>query len=156
MVGLLQRDLHVVAQIRAARRAGPAAPAATELAEQVVEDVGEAGGEVEAAGIGAGLVEGGVAEAVVGLALLAVLQDFVGLGGLPEGLLGRRVVGVAVGMVFHRELAIGPLDRFRIGIAANAEDLVIIALSHTASRTRRPDAGRPPASACSRPSAAAL
>jgi hypothetical protein len=51
-----------------------------------------------------------VAEAVVLGALLGVLQDVVGLGRLAE-LLGRlRVLGVAVGVVLHRQLAVGLLD----------------------------------------------
>ena len=45
-------------------------------------------------------------EAVVGLAFLGVRQDRVGLGGLLEALLGRRVVLVAVGMIRQRLRAV--------------------------------------------------
>jgi hypothetical protein len=50
------------------------------MAEQIVENVGEGGRHVaKAAGGAAGIVlEGGVAEAIVGGALVRVLEDFVG------------------------------------------------------------------------------
>ena len=87
-VGVLQRDFHVVAEVRATCRLPPAAAAlaaAHELAEEIVEDIGEAGAEVEPARAGAAgrTVERGVAEAVVGRALLLVGEHVVGLGNLP-------------------------------------------------------------------------
>ena len=78
-IGLLEGDLHVVAQVgaalAAADAAGAAAAAAHELAEDVVEDVGHRRGEigVEAARAVAAVLEGGMAEAVIGGALLRVL-----------------------------------------------------------------------------------
>src|SRR5690606_18907205 len=98
--GLGERDLHVVAQVGAtlapvALTGAAAAPAAHELAEQVVEDVGHRGREVGAEAAGpagaAPALEGGVAELVVGGALLLVLQDLVGLVDFLELLLGGGV-----------------------------------------------------------------
>ena len=77
---LFQRDFHVVAQVGAAL--APAAAAALPgHAEQVFENIGERRGKAGAeAGTAAAhaLLERGMAEAVIGGALVAVLQDFVG------------------------------------------------------------------------------
>ena len=94
--GLGERDLHVVAQVGAALAAGAlpaAAPAAHELAEQVVEDVRHGGGEVGPEAVAAAPlpIERGVAELVVGGALLRVLQGLVGLVQLLELVLGVLV-----------------------------------------------------------------
>src|SRR5690606_176974 len=88
LVGILEGNLEVVAHVGApfAAAAGIAAAAGTgpshEVAEQVVEDVRHGGGEVGAEAVGAvhaaALLEGGMAEAVVGRALLRVLQRLVG------------------------------------------------------------------------------
>ena len=48
-----------------------------------------------------------MAEAVVGGALLLVLQDVVGLVDFLELCLAVLVAGIAVGVPLHRELAIG-------------------------------------------------
>ena len=53
----------------------------------------------------AALLEGGMAVAVVGGALLAVRQMLVGLVELLEARLGLVVAGMAVGMALHRRLA---------------------------------------------------
>jgi len=70
--------------------------AAHEIAEHFVEDIGKAA-EIATAGparTGAAALEGGVAKAVIGRALLFVLQDVVGLVRFLEvllALLGRRI-----------------------------------------------------------------
>jgi len=70
--------------------------------------------------------------AVVDLALVGVGKDLVGLGGLLELLLGLRVVVVDVGVQLAGELAERLLDLGLVGVAANAEHLVGVAL-HDAS-----------------------
>src|SRR5206468_2520344 len=78
---LFQRDFHIVAQVGAALAAsGRAALApAHHVAENILEDVGEAAcAEALRTAIHAALLEGGVAETVIGRALLRVLQRFVG------------------------------------------------------------------------------
>ena len=121
---LLEADLHVVAQVGAAlarvAAATAAAPAAAH-AEQVVENIGEGRGEIgaEAAGAAAAaLLEGGVAVAVIGGALVAVLEDLVGLVDFLEFVLAVLVAGIAVGMPFHRELAEGGLQVAVVGACA--------------------------------------
>src|SRR5690606_25343854 len=100
------------------------------------ENVGEAGGEVEAGARPAGsaaILEGGVAETVVGGALLLVLQDVVGLVDLLELLLGRRVTRIPVRVILHGQLSIGLLDFVGTGRAGDPELLVIVLLSHAVS-----------------------
>src|SRR6185503_19763493 len=93
---LLERELQVVAQVGAAEHgAAAAAIAAEDVAEDVAEDIAEA----RAARPGAGLrIHPGVAELVVGRALLRLAQNFVGFLRLLEVLLGFRVVRFAVRM----------------------------------------------------------
>ena len=74
--------------------------------------------------------ERGMAELVVGRALLGVLQGLVGLVDLLEFLFGRLVAGVAVGVEFLGELAIGGLQVLLAGAARHAQCLVVIALGH--------------------------
>jgi len=69
-----------------------------------------------------------MAVAVVGRAAVGVRQDFVGLGCFLELLLGLRIVRVDVGVQLARELAKGLLDLGLAGRAADAEDLVCVAL----------------------------
>jgi hypothetical protein len=58
----------------------------------------------------AAVLEGRVAEPVVGRLLLGILQDVIGLVDLLELAPRASVVPVAVGMKLHRELAVGLLD----------------------------------------------
>ncbi len=109
---LVERDLHIVAQVGTAlaperARSAAAAASAHELAEQVVEDVRHRGGEVraEAAASAHAVIECGVAEFVVGRALLRILQGLVGLVQLLEVLFGGLVPGVFIGVTFLGELA---------------------------------------------------
>ena len=129
---LVDRDFEVVAQIAAAaRRAGVTAPAA-HRSEHLLEDVGEPAGKAEPAGASRpALLEGGVAELVVGGSLLIVLEDVVGLVDLLEFLFRRVVAGVSVGVVFHRQPAVGALQFVGAGgPLADAECLVKILLGH--------------------------
>ncbi len=132
-IGLLQADFHIVAQIRAALAAAAASAPAAGHAEQVIEDVGESRGHVAeaagAAGTGAAL-EGGMAETVIGRALVRILQDLVGFVDLLETDLAVLVARVAIGMPFHRELAEGGFQLAVGGGALDLENLVVAALSH--------------------------
>ena len=78
----------------------------------------------------AGALQTGVAIAVVRRALLRIAQNAVGFRGLLEFLLGVRVLGVAVGVVQQRELAVRALDLLVAGIPANAKNLVVISFRH--------------------------
>src|SRR5690606_33683845 len=130
-IGLLERDFEIVAQVGAAqaRLLAPAALAAAhEVAEDVLEDVGHGRGEfgpeaAPATPAHAAILEGGVAEAVIGGALLGVLQRVVGLVDFLEFVLRVGVPGIAVGMIFHRQLAIGPLEGRLVGALGHAEHI---------------------------------
>jgi len=78
----------------------------------------------------AALLEGGVAETVIGRALVAVLQDVIGLVDFLEFVLAFRIAGIAIGMVLHGELA---ERRFEFGLRAgpgNLQHLIVIAFGH--------------------------
>ena len=67
---------------------------------------------------------------IVDGALLRIGEDLAGLLGLLEELLRFLVIGIAVGMVLHREAAIRLLD-LRLGRRFGyVEYLVVIALGH--------------------------
>jgi len=109
----LQRDFHVVAQIRAAL-ASRAAAAAAAHTEQIIEDVGEGGGEIGAKTVrrthAVALLERGMAKTVIGRALAGIFEDLVGLVDFLEPVFGFGIARVAIGMVLHRMLAKGGLD----------------------------------------------
>jgi len=79
---------------------------AEKVAENVVEIVED--GFVEAAASVGG--NSGVAEAVVGGALVAVGEDCIGLGGFLEAFFCGVISWVAIRVVLHGELAIGTFD----------------------------------------------
>ncbi len=117
--GFLEADLEVVAQVRAA------------IEENIAEDVGKGIGEAaETRTSGAGPCAGihaGVAEAVVGGALVAVGQDFVGFLRFLEMFLGLGVVRIPVRVPLHRELAVRLLDIVVGGVPVYTEHFVIVA-----------------------------
>ena len=111
--GLLEPDLHIVAQIGAALAAGRAAAAAPAAhAEHILENIGEGGAEIgaEAGPAAAALLEGGMAETVIGGALVAVLEHLIGLVDFLELVLALGVARIAVRVMLHRELAEGGLE----------------------------------------------
>ena len=127
--GFFQRDFNIVAQIFALEvlLACPTA-AAEHLAENIAEIKAARTAETtEAAGIA---VYAGLAELVVAAAFFAVGKDFVGLLDGFEFLFRFLIVGVAVGMVFHRQLAVGLFDFFIGGIAGDAEGLIVVLIAH--------------------------
>jgi glucose dehydrogenase len=78
-----------------------------------------------------------VPEAVIGLALLAIGQHIVGLGGLLELLVRLGIVRVAVRVILHRDPAIGLLDLLLVSRAFDAENFVVVAFCHNTPRSRR-------------------
>src|SRR5665213_570842 len=117
----LEADFHVVAQIRTALAAlaTPAAAAAAH-AEQVLENIGKGRGEVGAEAVRAAacpLLERGMTEAVIGRALVAVLENVIGLVEFFELVLAFGVARITIRMMLHGELAERGLE---IGLAAGA------------------------------------
>src|SRR6266567_1726245 len=79
---------------------------------------------------GATLLEGRMAEAIIGGTLLLVFQDVVGFVDFLELRLAVLVAGIAVRMPLHRQLAIGGLELAIACGALDLEDFVKIALGH--------------------------
>ena len=94
-------------------------------AEEDVEEIGEA--ELVEVGHRPAL-ETVEAVAVVGGARVGVAQHLVGLGRFLELGLGLGVFGVDVGVVLARQLAKRLLDLGRVGVAVDAEHVVVVAL----------------------------
>ncbi len=65
------------------------------------------------------VLERGVAEPIIGRALVGILEDLVGLVDLLEAMLGALVVGIAIRMALHRLLAESSLD---VAVARGALD----------------------------------
>ena len=114
---------------RSKRRSDPRAASRAAEAEEVAEDVGEIG---EAFGTRplrrAG--DAGMAEVIVPGALVRVAEHAVGFGGFLERGFRRMVAGIAIGMMFERELAIGALEIRVARVAVDTEDLVVVAPAH--------------------------
>src|SRR5690606_37726788 len=125
------------------------------LAEDVAEDLGEdvvdvvVGAAAAAHAAEALAVDAGVAEAVVGGALLRVREDRVGLGDLLEPLGRFLAAAVAVRVVLHRRLAEGRLQRRVVGVPVDTQHLVVV----TRHRSYAPKPA-PPRTAESSPSGA--
>jgi hypothetical protein len=126
-------DGEVVAEVCAALAAAAPLASATP-AEDVSEEIAEEIGEIpqiaeilESAATGPTRTHARVAEAVVGLSLRGIRQDRVGLRGLLEALLGRGVVGIAIGMIRHRLRAIGLLELGVADISRDTQNFVVIA-----------------------------
>jgi hypothetical protein len=109
----------------------PAAATETGLAENRLENIAQIRKTARAAAPAAkstrtAILKRRMTEPIICRALLRVLQALIGFGnGLELGL----AVGAAPGlvrMIFHRQLAIGALDRSGIGGALNFEQFVII------------------------------
>lgn len=69
-----------------------------------------------------------MAVAIVGGPLLIVVEDVVSFAYFLELILSGLVIRVLVGVILHREFAIGLLEIVRGGVPGDAEDLVIVAL----------------------------
>ncbi len=131
MIGVFEADFEIELEIGAAPGARLAPGAAHELAEQVVEHIGEIAAEVETAGGAvAALLEGGMAEPVIGRALVVVLQDVIGLVDFLEADFAVVVAGIAVGVVLLGETAIGGFDIRDARRLFDSEDVVKALLRH--------------------------
>src|SRR5580704_5758903 len=137
-IGLFQGDLEIEAQILAAHVGASAAAALAAGAEHLLEDVAEHRTEIEALTLeraartarSRSALEGGRSVAVVGRALLRILQDIVGMIDVLELLLGGLIPRIAIRMVLHGEFAERLLEVVGACRSADSEQLVIV-LRHT-------------------------
>jgi hypothetical protein len=139
--GFLERDLHVVTQIRAPlsifgmtgdsakerfeNAAANSAPSSA--AENFAENIERI---VKRTAKTATLFKGSVTEAIVCGAFVRIHQNVVGLTQLLKFLFGMRVVRIFVRMKFDREFAIRAFDLLFRGPAADSENFVVIAFSY--------------------------
>src|SRR5262249_46567573 len=107
-------------------RLGPAVAAAE---EELAEDVTQA---AEARHLEA--VQALVPVGVVATTLLRVAQDLVRLGNLLESRLRLLVAAVAVGVIWHHQLAVGAGNLLGAGLAANPENFVVITFACHSAR----------------------
>ena len=128
--GFTEGNGHVVAQIVALLRPGTAGTGSSET-EQVAEHVSELGenifGAVECRAAHAGI---GRAEAVIVGPSFGVAENVVGFGGLLEFLFRLGIVRIVVGMILERQLSVGVLDLVVRSISGDAQNFIIIALTH--------------------------
>ena len=148
----LGRDRDVAALDRAAGAAAAHPEQVAEraaAAEERLEDVRDRAERLEVRRVPAA-AQPLAAVAVVGRAALGVRQDLVRLGGLLELLLGVGVVAVDVGVKLASQAPERLLDRRLVGVARDAEDLVVVArcysslvvdLGDEARQLRRPPPG---------------
>src|SRR5258708_1884320 len=126
--GLFEGDFHIVAQVGAAL-AATATPALPGHAEQVLEDIGERGGKARAeARSTATLLECGMTETVIGGALVAILEDFVGFVDFLEANLAGGIAWILVRMPFHCQLAESGLETRVISGSVNFQGFVVATL----------------------------
>ena len=86
----------------------------------------------------AAVLEGSMAEAVIGGALVAVLEHVIGLVDFLEAMLAIFVARIAIGVMLHGELAERCLE-FDLGAAAgHPQDFVVVALGHSGSALNFP------------------
>ena len=143
-----RRDFHVVAQVRATLAA--AAGALAGHAEQVFENIGEGGSKAgaEARASAAALLEGGMTEPVIGGALVAVLENLVGLVDFLETDFAGGIARILVRMPFHRKLAKGRLEFGFVRVSFDFKGLVITALGGHPSNPPEPSIPKECGSQC--------
>jgi len=124
----LQVELEVVAQVRTPRRAAATATTAENIAKYIAENIAETTGTTLTT---SAIAETFMTKAVVGGALFGIGEHFIGLGGFLEFVLGIVVVGIAVGVVFHRHPPVRLLDVSLRGAPIDAQYFVVIPFSHS-------------------------
>src|SRR5438874_1664518 len=136
--GFLQRDLHVIAQIRTAvpllgtfraatkkslKNSGPADTPAEHLTKNIEWIMKTATTEATAT-----LRKRGMSKSVVGRAFFRIDQNIISFADLFEFLLRVLIVGIFVRMIFDREFSIGAFDFIATGRTRNFQHFVIVAL----------------------------
>ena len=106
-----QRQLHVVTEIGAARRALPATSAAKDIAENIAKDIAEVRTAAKtAAAAHAALLKGRVAVLIVGRTLLGISQDFIRFFDFFKFGFSLFITLVAVRVIFHGQALISLFD----------------------------------------------
>jgi hypothetical protein len=127
----LKFESKVFAKIGAALHSTAAASATAEHISETKEFAEDVAEILEHTGIESGplrscAAQSGVAVTIVDGSLFGVGQDGVGFADLFELLLRIRIIGIAVGMVLQRELAVRALEFDVSDRAGNAQNLVVV------------------------------
>src|ERR1700733_8562368 len=118
--------LHAVATASAsAATSAKHIPEAEELAKNVAEILED--GRIEARGLPRAATQSGMAVAVVNGALVGIGKHRVGFADFFEFVFRVRIIGIAVGMILQRELAIGALELDFGDRAVHAQHFVVVA-----------------------------
>ena len=133
LVDFFERELDFGLEVVAAGDAAATTTAAEATLSPTTEDVVEHREDVldvhaaeVVGGRALGLTQAVVAVLVVELALLGIGEDLVRRGGFLELRLGLGVAWVAIGVVLHRQAAVGALDLLRVGGFGDAQHFVIV------------------------------
>ena len=96
-------------------------------AEKIAEDIAKISElrRVETSGA-AGAGQAIVAEGIVAAPLVGIAENTIGFGGEFEFLLRFGVAGILVGMILHRHLAVGALERLLGHRAIHSQHFVIV------------------------------
>jgi hypothetical protein len=134
---LLEFEVQVLAEIRAALRAAAAASIAPakHLPKTEAQKVVKNFAEIDRATFEAALsAEACMAETVISGAFVTVRQNGIGLAALFEFFLSVGIIRIAVGMMLERELSIGTLNLLIAGLAGHAQNFIVIAF-HLAAQS---------------------
>ena len=131
---LFERDLEIVAQIRAALGTGCAAFARPRTSPKNMSKMSPNAPAAKAEVAHARCAVADDAEAIVMRALIRIGEHFVGLVDLFEAMLGLGLVVGDVGVMRARERTIGSLDLVPRCAARDAEDFVVIRRGHVSQR----------------------
>src|SRR5262245_22321441 len=132
---LIEADFHIVPQVGAALAARTTAASACH-AEDAFKNVSEGRSEIGAesvSGAAHAVLEGSMAETVIGGAFITILEHIVGLVNLLESILAILVAWITIRMMLHGEFAKGRLELDLRAVAAHTQDFIIISLGHPAS-----------------------
>ena len=117
-----------------------AAAATTTATENVTEDIAEDVAEIGGAGAGLTL-DTGMAILVIACPFLGIGQHFKSFVGFLEFLFCLRLVGIAIGVVFHRHAPVSLLDLGFRGAALDTQYFVKIPLRHVLKKFQKIEAG---------------
>ncbi|STR66343.1 Uncharacterised protein [Klebsiella michiganensis] len=120
--GFFERQIHVIAQVRAARCALATASAAKDITENIAKDIAEirAATKTTAAAAHAALLKCGVTVLIVGCTLLGIGQDFIRFFDFFEFSFSLFITLVTVRVILHGQALIRLFDFTLFRCSGNA------------------------------------
>lgn len=129
--GFFQIQFQHVTDVGATSRSARTGGATAEnIAEDIAKDISHVRATRPTATTAHAVLERSVAMRIVGAALVAVRQHFIGFLALLEHRLGSSVARIAVRMVLHRTAPIRLLQLLVAGATGHAQHFVVIAFAH--------------------------